>query len=98
MDYSLLVGIHDCDFLPGSDDEQIEDIVDDGDEYISSDDVGDTLQSHGKHLILDKDYFVIASTQYNLCIYNSFVYICRNSRVLPYDLTGCAVFDIGRLK
>lgn len=45
MDYSLLVGIHDCTAPPDSDEEDVEEWEEDGNGYISSDDIGEVPQS-----------------------------------------------------
>lgn len=42
MDYSLLVGIHDCTIPEDPEEEELED---EGNGYISSDDIGDGPQS-----------------------------------------------------
>ena len=48
MDYSLLVGIHDCTIQPADDDEFLEDYAeDDGNGYISSDEVMEAPLSPG---------------------------------------------------
>ena len=43
MDYSLLVGIHDCTIAPDSDEEDFDKLEEDG--YVSSDDIGDAPHS-----------------------------------------------------